>query len=362
MYFAFSDYFGNTNYSKLYAIEKIMDENYYEDLDKEKMGEYAAAGFVAGSGDAYTNYMSADEYALMMSGMEDNNYQGIGVEISTAEEKMKVSSVMAGSPANKAGILPGDYIIKVNGKEYTSYESSEAISSIKSTPEGSCVTVTVERNSQIFDFEIKVEYIEVKNVTCKMADEKTGYIRIRSFGENTGKDFINACESLLESNMQALVIDLRGNPGGMLDTVVEALDYLLPEGVITTIKYKNRDDDVYRSDSKFLDIPICVLIDENSASASEIMAGALKDYGRATLVGKTTYGKGVVQGMFTLRDKSVVRVTIARYYTPNGVCIDKIGIKPDLEVDLPEGKTIGNFDSGFENDAQFEKAMEVLKD
>lgn len=360
VYFAVADMIGGTDYSKLYAIERIIDDTYYEKLDKEQMSEMAAAGYVEGVGDVYTEYMTAEYLETAMSGMEDENYHGIGIEISQAEEKIMIISVMENSPAAKAGIVADDFILAVNGTNYTYEQVDTAISQIKSTKDGETVTLTIERSGEVFDVEVIVETIEIKNVTYKMIDSNIGYIRIKTFGETVSEDFEEAAESLLNSGMKALVIDVRSNPGGLLESVVEIVDYLVPEGTITTIKYKDSKNEVYTSDANHIGIPMAVLVNETSASASEVMAGALKDFNAATLVGKKTYGKGVVQGIYELGDGSAVKVTVARYYTPSDVCIDKIGINPDVEVDLPDGKSIGNFDINFDGDTQFQKAVEVL--
>ncbi|MBQ4526759.1 MAG: S41 family peptidase [Clostridia bacterium] len=359
LYFSLVDTFGDSSYLKFYQVEQIIDDNYMGDADKTKMTDYGLVGYVAGVGDAYTNYLSVSDLNYMMSEME-GTYSGIGVEVGQKDEKIHVSSVKKGSPAEKAGILKGDFILKVNTEDYDAETLNEAISVIKSTPEGESVLLTLERDKQIIEITVIPEEIDLENVEYEMINSEFGYIRIKSFGTEVGKKFKEAADSLKDQGMKGLIIDLRANPGGLLDSVVEAVDYIVPEGTITTVKYKNKADEKYTSDEKELDMPICVLIDEGSASASEIMAGALRDYEKAILVGKNTFGKGVVQGIFELGDGSAVRVTIAKYYTPSGECIDKIGIAPDVEVGLPDGKAMGNFDTDFEDDTQFEKAMEIL--
>ena len=194
-----------------------------------------------------------------------------------------------------------------------------------------------------------------------MLDENIGYIRIETFGNKVAENFEESLEKLQKQGMKSLIIDVRSNPGGSLDTVVDICDTLLPEGVITTVKDKNGKEDVYKSDADCINVPMCVLINSESASASEILAASLKEYKKATLVGEKTYGKGVVQGVFDLRDGSGLRITIAKYFTPSGVCIDKTGVEPDVEVLLPEGTTFQSLEDEGLADPQLEKAIEILK-
>ena len=226
--------------------------------------------------------------------------------------------------------------------------------------EGTPVTLTIKRGTEVFDVTAVREMIDVETVTHKMLDNNIGYIDVDEFGDKTAKQFSKAFDDLEAQNMTGLVIDLRDNPGGVLDIVVEMLDSILPEGTIVSVKDKYGATDVSESDAATrLNVPLVVLVNENSASASEIFAGAVKDYGVGTIVGKTTFGKGIVQTIFGLQDGTGVKVTIEDYYTPKGESIHKIGVSPDVEIDLPDEVKM-QVTIPYEEDIQLQKAVEIL--
>lgn len=352
---------GYEDSTKLFQIESIMDSKFYGEAPKRYMMDRALTAYTQSSGDKYTTYLNSTTFQSVKDDLE-GEFHGIGVVVVGTENGISIKEVQSGSPAQKAGIQPGDYIVAVNGTEYPPEQFTEAVSAIKKTKPGEKCIVKIRREGETFDVEVVPEDVDMEYVTYQMADSEVGYIRIKTFGKKTADDFDKALESLENKGMKSLVIDLRSNPGGSLDTVVKMVDRLVGKGIITTVKYKDeKETEEYYSDENELDVPMCVLINEDSASASEIMSACLRDYGKATLVGKKTYGKGVVQAIYEFGDNTALRLTVAKYYTPNGICIDGTGIEPDVEVDLPEDKVIGTFEIDFENDTQFEKAMEILK-
>ncbi len=357
---------------KLNVVNSYLKNNYlYDDYDEEKMADDAVAAYVEALDEPYTHYYSADEFDSYISGVEDS-YVGIGVVISIDEDadKIIIISPTEDSPAYEAGILPGDYILAVDGTEYSGNQMDECVSAIKGGKEGTNVTVTIERDGEIEDYAIERREISANSVKSEMLDDNVGYVRITGFNtnesgsdESTFSEFKENVDALREQGMEKMVIDLRDNPGGVLDVVCDIADYLLPEGIITYTETRKGEKQEYKSDPEELDIPMAVLINGNSASASEILTGALKDYGKAVVIGENSFGKGIVQSVYPFYDGSGVSMTIAKYYTPNGVCIHGIGIEPDYEVKLPEEyKDYYASSVPHEEDTQLQKALEVLKD
>lgn len=348
---------------KISVIEKLVEENYVEDVSNEELEEYIYAGYVAGLGDKYSTYMTAEEFTNFKESL-NGSYSGIGIQVSLGEDNnMKVEEVYSGSPAERAGILKDDIIYSVGDIEIDDEDSYlDAVSFIKSSEEEFTVRGKHSDGTE-FTVEIISEDIDVPSVCYTMLDGNLGYIRITEFEGNTAEQFDEAAESL--EGMEGLIIDLRNNPGGFLTTVNDIADTILPEGTITYIEYKNGEKKYYESDENCLDIPIAVLVNGNSASASEVLTGAIKDYGAGTIVGTTTYGKGVVQDSYSLSDGSCVKLTVAKYYTPNGVCIHGEGIDPDVEAPATESfklpsVTDSKAEPDIENDTQLKKAIEVL--
>ena len=245
--------------------------------------------------------------------------------------------------------------------EYTGDDLSQVISVIKAVLPGESAELGIERSGMLMKKKVTVSDIELEYVKSTLLDGGVGFVRVDTFGNDVPEKFQSHINALIEKGATSLIIDVRSNPGGSLDAVVEMVDFLVPEGTITTVKDRDGNEDVYTSDKSEIKLPMCVLINESSASASEIMAAALRDYGKATLVGKNTYGKGVVQGVFALGDGTGLRVTIARYYTPAGECIDGQGVAPDAEVDLPDGVELKEYDATEEGDTQLAKAIDILK-
>ncbi|MGN1115743.1 MAG: S41 family peptidase [Candidatus Ornithomonoglobus sp.] len=357
---------------KLNVINSYIRNNYlYDDYDEEQMADDAVAAYVEALNEPYTHYYSSEKFDSYLSGVEDS-YVGIGVVISIDEDtdKIMIISPTEDSPAYEAGLLPGDYILAVDGTEYSGEQMDECVSAIKGGKEGTTVTVTIERNGETKDYNVARREISANSVKSEMLDDNVGYVRITGFNtnesgsdESTYSEFKENVNALREQGMEKMVIDLRDNPGGVLDVVCDIADYLLPEGIITYTETKKGERQEYKSDSDELDIPMAVLINGNSASASEILTGALKDYGRAVVVGENSFGKGIVQSVYPFYDGSGMSMTIAKYYTPNGVCIHGVGIEPDYEVKLPE-EYEDYYASSVprDEDTQLKKALEVLKD
>ena len=347
---------------KIDTLMQVIDYYYLYDYDKDEMVDTIYKAVMSSLGDPYTVYYTADEFNAFMES-SSGSYCGIGVVVQQNMQTGLVTAVRPyeDCPGYEAGIRPGDLIIAVDGTEITGMDLNTAVALIKGE-EGTSVTITLQRDEEVFDVEVTRRQIDVKTVNYRMMDDNIGYIQIEEFDEVTSDQFSQALDSLIEQGMEALVIDIRNNPGGILDTVVAMLDELLPEGTIVSVKDRNGTAQEYTSDADTkLTVPLTVLINGNSASASEIFAGAIKDYGVGTLVGTTTYGKGIVQTAFSLSDGTGVKITIEDYYLPSGKSIHKVGVDPDVEIDLPdELKTYVTIPE--DEDVQLQKAIEILKE
>nr|WP_303244245.1 S41 family peptidase [uncultured Cellulosilyticum sp.] len=348
---------------KLLAIESVINNYYVGDVNAKKLQEGIYKGFVNGVGDIYTNYYTAEEYASFME-KSSGVYAGIGIQMSldNADNTIMVVDVFEGSPAQEVGMLPNDKIIKVEGQTVTGEDFSSLPSMVKGEP-GTKVKVTVYRPSEdkSIDFDVERRNITTASVESKMLEDSIGYIKIVQFEEITYDQFKASLDELQAENMQGLIIDVRNNPGGLLKVTEKIADELVPAGVVVSTENKVGKNEVYYADDEYINIPIVVLVNGNSASASEVLAGAIKDTGRGKLVGETTFGKGVVQSVIPLSDGSALKVTTAKYFTPSGVCIQGIGIEPDFEVTLPV-ELLTKSKLTEEEDVQLQKALEVLKE
>ena len=346
---------------KTERLKALIDQYYLDDVDESAMVEGMYAGMLNGLGDPYTVYYTEEEFNALMESTS-GEYKGIGALMSQNIETgiITITRPFEGCPAQQAGIIAGDIITKVNGQDVGSMELSEVVAMIKGEA-GTTVDITVYRDREELDFTVERADIQVPTVNSKMLDDKIGYIYVMEFDEVTADQFHDALEDLKSQGMEQLVIDLRDNPGGSLDTVIQMLDEILPEGLLvyTEDKYGNREEATSDAEN-YLSLPMTVLVNGNSASASEIFAGAVKDYHWATLVGTTTYGKGIVQRIFDLGDGTAAKITISKYYTPAGNNIHGIGIEPDVEVEIPTEA----YDDGVvteDEDAQLQKALELLR-
>lgn len=354
--------FGMSNMAKICQIEEMLDTYYVEDYDKELAEELMYTGLVAGVGDPYTYYLSADSLAEQVE-KNSGHFVGIGVEIYAGDDGyIVVSSVTPGGPAEAAGILTEDKITEVDGESITGKTAAD-VSALVKGEEGTDVTLTIFREStgEVLEKTVTRQDIQVQTVSWRMMDDNIGYISITNFRENTHNQFKEALDTLEAEGMEKLVLDLRNNTGGLVKSAHEIGEELLPEGIMvyTMDKEGNREDTL--CDDVYNDVPMVVLVNGNSASAAEILAGAIQDTDRGELIGTTTFGKGLVQRLFTLPDGSGLNVTIQKYYTPNGTSIHGVGITPDYEVELPE-EYAQQANIPAEADTQLQKAVEVLSE
>ncbi len=347
---------------KLEALEEMIEETYLysDEIDKDALRESLIKGYVEGLGDPYTVYYDEEETKSLLESTS-GEFGGIGVGISQNQETgvITFTTVYEGSPGEAAGLKDGDILYKVDGEDITSQDLDldQIVSRIRGE-KGTTVEITILRGDDLKEYTYTVtrDIIEVETVYYEMKEDQIGYIAVSGFEKVTSHQFEEALEDLKSQGMKSLVIDLRNNPGGNLSTVCEMLDLILPKGTIvyTEDKYGNRD--TYSSDEEHkLEIPMAVLINGNSASASEIFAGAIQDYGVGTLVGTTSYGKGIVQNLYQITDGTCLKVTTSEYFTPNGRNIHGIGIEPDIKVEYI-------YDEEHpEADNQLEAALECLK-
>jgi len=354
---------------KLTQVIQLLDKNFYFALNEEDLVDYAITGMTLATEDEYTNYYSASDFKKYINSSQ-NTYVGIGVIIAAAEnnENVEIISVTADSPSEKAGIKCNDWLIAINGEEVFADDLDAVAEKIRGKGEdiGKSVILTIKRNSELFEIEVNKSSIEKDTVQSKILFDDLGYIKINSFDRkdktdnsstDTFDEFLSEMKYLNDKNIKKLVIDLRNNPGGDLDVVSAIADYFLPECVITYTENKQGKKEYIYSDEECVDMEIVVLVNENSASASEILTGALKDWDKAEIVGTKTYGKGIVQTIFSLGDGSGMSVTTSNYYPPGGVCIHGIGIYPDYVIDFPEYNAM----TPIEEDLQLQKAIEILK-
>lgn len=347
---------------KVEYLEKLIDQEYLGDIDKGDLAEGIYAGLLYGLGDVYSRYYTAEEYA-QETASTDGSYVGIGVSIQKNKNGgVQIAECYEGGSGKKAGLISGDVITAIDDTDVTDMELSEVVRLIRQN-EGRNIVLTVQRENEESPLSITVEVtnVELPAVFSEMLDEETGYIQITQFTGVAPQQYKEAFADLKEQGMEKLIVDLRDNPGGLLTSVCDILREILPKGriVYTEDKYGKREEETCDGE-KELDIPLVVLVNESSASASEIFAGAVQDYGIGKIVGTTTYGKGVVQELKPLNDGSAVKLTISNYYTPNGNSINKVGIKPDIEVKLA-AELLNKTDISHEEDNQLQEARKVLE-
>lgn len=345
---------------KLDKLHAVLDQYYLDvsddsNITQDDMVEGIYKGYVDALNEPYTVYYTKEEYDQLQESTS-GKYSGIGVVVSQNKETGVITVVrpFEGSPGAEAGILKDDILYKVADKEVTGVDVTEVVTWIKGE-EGSKVSIEVYRPSedQYLTFEVERKTIEVPMVTSKMLDNNIGYVAIYEFEETTADQFNQAIDELTAQGMKGLIVDLRDNPGGLVNSATAILDRILPKDqlLVYTVDKNDQKQEEYSEDDQTIDVPISVLINGNSASASEIVSGCLQDYGKAQLVGTTSFGKGIVQYVLPLGDGSAIKLTSAKYYTPNGRNIHGTGIEPDVEVKL---------DTDSETDTQLEKAQEVV--
>ena len=344
------------------TYKSLIDKYFLGDVDESKLKEGAIKGYIEGLNDPYTEYISKED---MDSYLEDTkgNFVGIGIYMVKDEKtnKIKVLSPIKNSPAEKAGIQPEDLILTVDGVEYSGDDLTVISTKIKGEKDTS-VKLQIQRNNEKMDFEIKRENIIVNPVEGEVLDNNIGYIEFSSFDENTSEQFKSEFEKLKDKGINSLIIDLRNNGGGIVDEALKIADYIADKDSVLLYEVdKNDKETVKKSENEpIINMPIVILTNGNTASSSEILAGALKDLGKAKTVGTKTYGKGIIQQILTLPDGSGLKITTEKYLTPNKTAIHKVGISPDEEVELPSDiDNVLNVEK--EKDTQLQKAIELLK-
>ena len=351
--------------SKLTYLENLIDEYYLGDKDEEKLQEGLYVGLLYGLDDPYSRYYTAEEYESENTSNE-GTYVGIGILMEkNTEGGVKIVKCYEGGPGEEAGLKAGDIISAIDGEDITNKEVSEVADIVRNSDKDSVVlTIHREDVEDAMEITVQITDVELPSVFHEMLDSNIGYIRITEFKGVTSDQYQEAFDDLEKQGMEKLIVDLRDNPGGLLNSVCDILRKILPEGLIvyTEDKDGNREEETCDGKNE-LQIPLAVLVNENSASASEIFAGAVQDYGIGTIVGTTTYGKGVVQSIRQLSDGSAIKLTIANYYTPKGNNINKIGIKPDIEVSLDT--SLLNKDKEeitHDEDNQLQEAIKAVED
>ena len=350
--------------NKLAELEMMIDAYNLEEADKKKMTDYMYKGLIAGLEDPYAAYYTEEELNSVQQSLEGSS-KGIGVLMTQNYEtnEIKVLRCYEGAPAENSGLMPDDILLKVNGQDTAEMSLNEVVAIIQQGEEDMIsLTVAREGEKEPLTFSMEREKVEVPTVNAQMMEDEIGYIQITEFDSVTVSQFSDALKKLEEEGMEKLIVDVRNNPGGMLTSVCEILDQMLPEGLMVYTEDKEGNRSEYSSDEEHqFTKPLAVLVNENSASASEIFAGAIQDYDLGTIVGTTTYGKGIVQTTYSLEDGSALKLTTAKYYTPGGNDIHEKGITPDVAVESDESvQTPGAAEK--ESDIQLEKAIEILNE
>ncbi|WP_294783038.1 S41 family peptidase [uncultured Eubacterium sp.] len=360
---ASSDLLDKNTRTKIQSLAQYIQSNYYEDVDTDTLQEGLYAGLFDNL-DVYSQYYTADEAKQLFESNISGTYCGIGASLQQdAETKtVTVMHVYDGSPAQEGGLKEGDVIVSADDYEAASMDLTEFVNHIRGE-EDTQVHLVIARSGESENLELDIarKNLVLPTVTNQMLENNTGYIQVTEFTEHTAEQFEEALQTLQNQGMTSLLVDLRSNPGGMLTSVCDMLDDILPKGLLVyTEDRSGKREDYNSTDKKSLDLPLAVLVNGYSASASEIFAGAIQDRKAGTIVGTTTYGKGVVQSILSLKDGSAFKLTTSRYFTPNGTCIQGIGITPDVELDY---EFTGPEDAAYsvEYDNQIQKALEILK-
>lgn len=350
---------------KLQTLERTIDQQYLGEIDKSQMADGMYLGLVAGLADPYSRYYTPEQYQETKEELE-GAYQGIGALLQLTDDgQITVVQCYEGYPADEAGIMPGDILVKVNGKDLQDIDLENVTSMIKNSKGGRAVlTIHREGEEALLDFEVSIKQVEPRTVFHKILSKHTGYIRINTFNQQTLPQYEKAMKELQAQGIKNLIVDLRENPGGLLNTVCDILNDILPQGLIvyTEDKYGNREE-IKSTGEQTLSLPLAVLVNENSASASEIFAGAVQDHKMGTIIGTVTFGKGIVQSTCAFSDGSALKLTTSHYYTPNGNDIHEVGIQPDITAELSQKakeKLTAGQELTLSEDTQLAKALEIL--
>lgn len=348
-------------FKKLFAIKDQLYKYYNGKIDDSTLVTGAIKGMTSSLNDPYTVYMDSSETKEFNSQIQGQEYVGLGMQVESKDDKVTVVAPFDDSPAKKAGIQSGDVILKINGTDVSGKELDKAVAMMKGK-EGTSVTLTVYRaNKGNFDVTAKESKIVMNTVSGEMLNDKIGYIQIQMFDENTGSNFSKKMAELKSKGMKSLVLDLRDNPGGLLTSCIDVTSNFVPKNkvIVSTID-KNKSKEEFKSKGgNYIGMPLVVLVNGGTASASEIFSGAIRDYKIGTLIGEKTFGKGIVQNVFDTGSNTQLKVTIAKYYTPNGEYIHHKGINPDIQIKYPDDLKNKAYDRNV--DPQFQKALEVIK-
>lgn len=361
---SFSKKFGGINqifdFAKLFSVRDSLYENYYSKLDEDKMVEGAVKGMTSALGDPYTTYMTKDEFSSFTGSLK-GTYAGVGIVLATSGDNVTVDSTLKDSPAKNAGILKNDVIQKINGKAIKASDYANVANMIRGK-EGSKVTLTMYREGKgNFDVTLTRKNLVLESVTSEVVDGNIGYMQISSFDENTGDLFNKAIKDLKSKNVKGIIVDLRENGGGYLDTSVESVSNFIPKGklVVYTVDKNKKKESHYSKGGNAIGMPLVLLTDGDTASAAEIFTGAIRDYKLGTVIGDKTFGKGIVQETLQYNDGSALKVTVSKWYTPNGNNCQHNGFNPDIKVEYPKNLQGKAYDRN--SDPQYAKALEVIK-
>lgn len=338
-------------YTELQALDSYVRDNYFGEINENTLSDGIMKGYVSGIDDKYSRYLTEEEY---LTEQNDNSGTLVGLGLTIAEDEsgyIRISEIISESPATDSGLLENDIIIAIDGVDVKDIGFAEAADAMRGT-EGSPISLTIRRDGKDTEYSFTRRSIEVTTVEAEMLGNYIGYIKISGFKQNTPQQFIDALERLTANGATSLVFDLRDNGGGLVSALSECLDPLLPEGVVATAEYKDgHSETLVYSDASELNMPMAVIVNENTASAAELFAASLRDFGKAPLVGSQTYGKGVMQTTTELENGGAVILTVAEYKTSRSECYDGIGLTPDVPVE--------NDVEGF--DAQYSAAIEVVQ-
>jgi len=357
-----------TSVQKFNEARSILQKSFYEKIDTDKLLEGAIAGMADSLKDPYTVYYNKDQMKAFTNMQRNTEDEYVGVGLPIILDKNGIITVLEpfdDSPAKAAGIKQGDKILKIDGKDITGIRDETLVANMIKGQENTETVLTILRQSENNTFDVRVVRKKIKaklNIRSEMLENKIGYIKIKMFDENISKNFISQLDTLVSQGAAAIIIDVRDNPGGLYNEVVSLADRLLPKGTIVYTEDRQGKKTYQKSDATELSLPVAVLTNGNSASASEILAGAVKDFKKGILIGTKTFGKGLVQSTYSFDDGTGIKVTIARYFTPSGVCIHGEGIKPDIEINLPDKyKDTPVSAIPREDDLQLQKAIQVLQ-
>lgn len=338
-------------YTELQALDSYVRDNYFGEINENTLSDGIMKGYVSGIDDKYSRYLTEEEY---LTEQNDNSGTLVGLGLTIAEDEsgyIRISEIISNSPATDSGLLENDIIIAIDGVDVKEIGFAEAADAMRGT-EGSAISLTIRRDGKDTEYSFTRRAIEVTTVESEMLGNYIGYIKISGFKQNTSQQFIDALERLTANGATSLIFDLRDNGGGLVSALSECLDPLLPEGVVATAEYKDgHSETLVYSDASELNMPMAVIVNENTASAAELFAASLRDFGKAPLVGSQTYGKGVMQTTTELENGGAVILTVAEYKTSRSECYDGIGLTPDVPVE--------NDVEGF--DAQYSAAIEVVQ-